>query len=120
VVELGILAGVRTAALFVVALLFACVPTAAQASVPYWSIRKLLHRIDGARIHVGTRTVRVDKDTALCAGVGRSIRRNGFRMWRRFICTYTTFTRGGVGRDLEFRVRVLGVRRYAISEAHWI
>ena len=100
-------------------LLFAA-PTPADASVPYWSITKVLRRIDGARIHVGTRTVRVESDTTLCAGRGSSIRRDGVRRWRRFICTYTTFTKSGVDRDLDFRVRVLGMRRYAIYDAHWV
>jgi hypothetical protein len=100
-------------------LLFAA-PTLADASVPYWSITKVLRRIDGARIHVGTRTVRVESDTTLCAGRGSSIRRDGVRRWRRFICTYTTFTKSGVDRDLDFRMRVLGMRRYAIYDAHWV
>jgi hypothetical protein len=41
-------------------------------------------------------------------------------MWRRFLCTYTTFTKAGVDRDLEFSVRVLSRTRYAVADAHWI
>jgi hypothetical protein len=92
----------------------------AQAAVSYWSVPKVMRAIDGARLHVGTRTVRIDKDTALCAGLGRSIKRDGIRRWRRFACTYTTFTRSGADRDIDFRVRVLGPRRYAIYDAHWV
>jgi hypothetical protein len=103
-----------------VALLLFAAPTAAQASVPYWPMTKLMRKLDGARVHVGTRTLRVDKDTTLCAGRGPSIKRDGVRRWRRFICTYTTFTKQGVDRDLDFRVRVLGTRRYAIYDAHWV
>jgi hypothetical protein len=108
----------RTAA--IVLTVFAAASSSAQAAVPYWSVTKVLHRIDRARVHVGARTVRIDKDTALCAGRGSSIVVKGVRRWRRFLCTYTTFTRSGIDRDLEFRVRVLGKLRYRISDAHWV
>jgi hypothetical protein len=110
----------RVAAIFAAALVFAAAPTAAEASVPYWSLAKVLRRIDGARIHVGSRTVRIVSASTLCAGRGPSIRRHGVRRWRRFICTYTTFTKSGIDRDLDFRVRVLGVKRYTIYDAHWV
>ena len=112
----------RVAAALIVALVFvfAVAPTAAQASVPYWSLGKLLRRIDGARVHVGSRTIRIVRESTLCAGRGRSIRRHGVRRWRRFICTYTTFTKSGIDRDLDFKVRVLGVKRYRIYDAHWV
>ena len=103
-----------------VALFILAAPSTAQAAVPYWSVTKVLRRIDGARIHVGTRTVRVHWETALCSGVGPSIFRAGIRKWRRFACTYATFTKAGVDRDLEFRVRVLGRIRYSIYDAHWV
>jgi hypothetical protein len=110
-------AGVVLATVVVVVLAIASV---AAAAVPYWSVTKVLRRIDGARIHVGSLTVRIDRDTALCAGQGRSIRRDGIRRWRRFACTYTTFKNSGVDRDVDFRVRVLGRTRYAIYDAHWV
>jgi hypothetical protein len=103
--------------------LLALLPTAAfaaLASAPHWSVTKVMRRIDGASVHVGTRTVKIDSDTALCAGRGPSIVVKRIRRWRRFACTYTTFTKGGVDRDLDFRVRVLGTRRYRIYDAHWV
>jgi hypothetical protein len=105
---------------FLVAALLVAVPTASASSGQYWSITKVLRRIDGAKVRLGARTVRVDSETTLCAGRGASIRRNGIRMWRRFVCTYTTFTKSGVDRDLDFRVSVLSARRYAILDAHWV
>jgi hypothetical protein len=81
---------------------------------------KVLRRIDGAKARVGTRTLLIDSETTLCAGRGPSIRRNGVRVWRRFVCTYTTFTKSGVDRDLDFRVLVLSARRYVILDAHWV
>jgi hypothetical protein len=112
------LSPLRTAV--VVLAVLAAAPSSAQAAVPYWSVTKALHRIDRVRVHVGGRTVRIDKDTALCAGQGRSIVVKGIRRWRRFVCTYTTFTRSGVDRDLEFRVRVLGKLRFRIYDQHWV
>ena len=95
-------------------------PAAAQVSPTYWSIGKVLRRLDGARIHVGMRTVRVVSETTLCAGQGPSIRRRGVRMWRRFACTYTTFTKGGVDRDIDFLVQVRSAIRYVVTDAHWV
>lgn len=105
--------------LSIVLFLFAATAVAADAG-PYWTITKVLRRVDGARVHVGSRTVRIDSETTLCAGRGTSIRRNGVRLWRRFACTYTTFTKAGVDRDLDFRVIVRSPRRYIIKDAHWV
>ncbi len=93
---------------------------AAEAALPYWSIGKVLRRVDGAPIHIGARAVRVESDSTLCSGYGTSIRRGRIRMWRHFNCTYTTFTRAGVDRDLDFRLHVRGVTRFTISDAHWV
>jgi hypothetical protein len=95
-------------------------PAAAQASSAYWSIGKVLRRLDGDKIHVGTRSVRLDSETTLCAGIGPSVRRRGVRMWRRFACTYTTFTNGGVDRDIDFGVQVRSATRYVVTDAHWV
>lgn len=108
------------AGVVLVALLIAVAPAAAATPARYWSTTKALHRIDGATIPVGTRAVRVHSATTLCAGEGTSIRRHGIRLWRRFACTYTTFTKAGVDRDLDFRIRTLGATRYAVSDAHWV
>jgi hypothetical protein len=112
-------AGVVLIALVLVAAA-ASTADAARTSVPFWSTDKVLRKLDGDRVRVGSRRVRIDSDTTLCSGRGTSIRRNGIRMWRRFLCTYTTFTKAGVDRDLEFRVRVLGRIRYAVWDAHWV
>jgi hypothetical protein len=109
----------RTAAVLI-AVGFLSATAAGQTSASYWSVTKVMRRIDGARVLVGTRTVKIDSDTALCAGRGPSIVVKRIRRWRRFACTYTTFTKRGVDRDLDFRVRVLGTRRYRIYDAHWV
>jgi hypothetical protein len=109
----------RTAAVLM-ALGFLSATAAGQTPASYWSVAKVMRRIDGARVPVGTRTVKIDSDTALCAGRGPSIVVKRIRRWRRFACTYTTFTKRGVDRDLDFRVRVLGTRRYRIYDAHWV
>jgi hypothetical protein len=109
----------RFAALTAVAFVLA-VPAAGFAQGWYWPVAKVMRAIDGARVRVGGRVIRVDSETTLCSGMGRRIRRHGVRMWSRFECTYTTFTSNGADRDLEFEVRVSGRTRYAIRDAHWV
>ena len=80
-----------------------------------------MRAVDEARVRVGTTVVRVKVETTLCSGEGRMMRRRGLRTWKHFRCTFTTFTpSGAVGRDLEFRVHALEVRRIAITDARWI
>jgi hypothetical protein len=112
--------GVRTGVVLVVLSLFAAAPAAEAAAGRYWSTAKVLRKLDGARVVVKERTVRIRSATTLCAGRGASIRRRGVRLWSRFVCTYTTFTKGGVDRDLDFRVRVRSATRFTIWDAHWV
>ena len=93
---------------------------AATTDDTYWPVAKVMARIDNARIQVGPRRVRIVSASALCSGEGSSLRRRGVRVWRRFACTYTTFNKSGVDRDLEFRVRVRDARRFTIVGAHWV
>jgi hypothetical protein len=115
----GMRAGVVLVALALVAAA-ASTADAAQSAVPFWSMDKVLRKLDGDWVRVGSRRVKIHSETTLCSGRGASVRRNGVRMWRRFLCTYTTFTKAGVDRDLEFRVRVLSRTRYAVWDAHWV
>lgn len=108
-------AGVVLVVLLVVA------ASASAATLPrYWSTAKVLRRLDGDKVTVGSHVVRLRSATTLCAGQGTSVRRQGIRLWRRFVCTYTTFTKGGVDRDLDFRVRTINATRYAVWDAHWV
>ena len=117
----GILSRVRTGVVLAGVVLFAAVAAGTgAAATPYWSAGKVLRKLDGSAVHVGTRTIRVSSETTLCAGEGPSIRRHGVRMWRHFACTYTTFTRSGADRDIDFRVHVRGSWRFAITDAHWV
>jgi hypothetical protein len=95
-------------------------PAAGRALRFYWPMSKVMRAIDDVRVRVGTRVVRIHKETTLCSGLAPSIRRAGIRRWSRFACTYTTFTKQGVDRDVDFRVRILGLRRFAITDAHWV
>ena len=109
-------------------LLLACgVLVSALALVPaagahergvHWSLAKVMRAIDGARLRVEGRAVRVQASTALCSGEGRARRQRGVATWRHFRCRYTTG--GGFGRDVEFRVHPLGARRFATSDARWM
>lgn len=75
---------------------------------------------DEVPLRVGNERVRIEADTTLCSGQGTSRRRSGVRRWRHFVCTYTIITSRGIGRDLEFRVHVLGVRRFMITDTRWV
>ena len=75
----------------------------------FWSVAKVMRETDDVRLRVGTRFVRIDEATTLCSGQGTSRRRNGVRRWRHFL-----------GRDVEFRVHVIGLRRFVITDAHWV
>ena len=104
----------------IVSLLALAVPATAQVRGFYWSIPKVMRMIANTRISVNGRILRIQSESTLCSGEGRSIRRRGIRMWNRFECTYTTFTKRGVDRDLDFRLRPSGARRFVVYDAHWV
>jgi hypothetical protein len=110
----------RTGVVLVALCLLAAAPSTGATAERYWSSAKLLHKLDTARVVVGGRTVRIRSATTLCAGRGTSIRRRGIRLWSRFVCTYTTFTKGGVDRDLDFRVRIRSASRFTLWDVHWV
>lgn len=100
--------------------LTATAPAAAAPSARWrWSLPKVMRLIDNARIHVGSRTVRIDSETTLCSGIGRGVRSGGVRRWAAFRCTYSAFVAGGIY-DCGFRVEVRGRRKYAIADARWV
>jgi hypothetical protein len=78
-----------------------------------------MDQVDGARISLGRRVIRVDSTTMLCSGVGKKVVRAGVPRWNSFDCTFTTFEEG-IDHDVEFRLSLLGPKRYAISGARSI
>jgi hypothetical protein len=84
-----------------------------------WPVERLMRAIDGARLRVDGRSVPVDSATALCSGRGSPVVRSGVRRWRAFDCTYTTF-KGGIDRDVEFRVAVVGPNGYSVVSSDWV
>ena len=100
-------------------LLTMATPAAAHTGGAFWPVAKVMRAIDDARIRVGTKVVRVDSDTTLCSGEGRARLRKGVRTWTHFRCTFSTFTAGGPGRDIEFRLHALDARRFATTSARW-
>jgi hypothetical protein len=92
----------------------------AAPSASYWPVARVMRAIDDAPVTVGGRKVRIDSETTLCSGVGVSRREGGVRRWRRFRCTYTTFAKGVVDRDLDFGVRILDARRFRIMDPAWV
>jgi hypothetical protein len=95
-------------------------PAAAQVSARYWTVGKVMRMIDNVRISVHGRVVRIESESTLCSGEGASIRPRGIRRWHRFACTFTTFRKFRVDRDLEFRVRVTSSTRFVVFDAHWV
>ncbi|HEY6835120.1 MAG TPA: hypothetical protein VI142_01505 [Gaiellaceae bacterium] len=109
----------RVGVVLVLALLLAT-PAASAGGGSFWSVGKVLRRLDNAVVQVGRRKVRVDSATALCAGYGKSVRRERVRRWQHFNCTYTTFTRVLVDKDLDFRLHVRDRTRFTVSDARWV
>lgn len=95
-------------------------PVSKKATRWQWSVPKVMRSIHNLPIRVGTRRVRIESDTVLCSGNGTPLRRQQLATWSRFSCTFTTFTRRGVGRDVSFEVLVLGRQRFAIHGARWV
>ena len=93
---------------------------AAHVGGALWPAAKVLVVVDGMRLRVGAKVVRVDADTTLCSGEGRATLRRGVRTWRHFRCTFTTFTTSGIGRDVEFRVHPLTARGMLVTNARWV
>lgn len=111
---------VRLGVVLMVLSLVLAAPGWAHTRGGYWPVAKVMRALDGERIRVGSKRVRVDSLTSLCSGEGGAKRRGGVRMWTHFRCTFSTFTALGPGRDAEFRVHVLGPRRIGVSGARWI
>jgi hypothetical protein len=110
----------RLGVALIVASITLTAPAAAVDVRAYWPHARLMRAIDNAPIHIRDRVLRVDRETTLCAGLGASRRVRGIRRWRLFACTYTTFAKQGVDRDLDFRVRVVDAQRFTISDARWV
>jgi hypothetical protein len=84
-----------------------------------WPYAILIERISGKRVTLPDRRIRIDRDLVICNGEGRPTRRGGVRRWKHFTCTQTLFERDGAGRDVTFRVHVLGPIRFVITNARY-
>lgn len=96
----------------------AAVPAPAHSTRSSWSYAALMQRLDGTTVRVAGRRFRVRSELVICNGEGRAARRAGVRRWKHFTCTQTLF-RSGLGRDMTWRVHVLGAKRFRISNARW-
>jgi hypothetical protein len=100
-------------------ILAASAATVAHPGPWHWPLQKVMQRIDGKRIQIDGRVVRIDSETTLCSGLGRAVRQRGIRAWKHFDCTYSVFVAGHGIYDCELRVHVLGLRKYRITNARW-
>jgi hypothetical protein len=82
-----------------------------------WTHARVLARIGGRDIRVEDRTVRLDRATITCGGIGPPAgRRGGEPVWRRFRCVQPTFPPDRVaGPDAIFIVEPTGRRTFAVS-----
>jgi len=79
-----------------------------------WTLERLFRRIDGRRIRIGRRTMRVDTATLACGGMLRDERR-GTPTFARVRCVQPMFASdGSPGPDLIFRVMPTGRRTLVI------
>jgi hypothetical protein len=102
------------------AMLVPAVESTAHPAAPMWSLADVMRRIDGARVSIGRWTHRVQSASTLCSGEGRGERWSGTRHWRHFLCTWTVFdSRGGVDRDVTFRVHSLTRTSFVITDARF-
>jgi len=84
---------------------------------PAWTQKAVLRRIDGRRLQVAGRTVRIDLETVTCGGVGRPVRSKGQPAWRRFECIQPTLPPGSVaGPDAIFTLTPTGPRSFLTSD----
>jgi hypothetical protein len=83
-----------------------------------WTHAAVLRRIDGRRIEVDGRTVRIDRATLACGGVGQpTTRRRGEPAWARFRCVQPTFPAGSVaGPDAIFVVTPTGAHTAVMTD----
>ena len=102
----------------VIALAGAAPPAPAHPTRWHWPYAKLIKRIDNARIPLPNGRARVAAQLVICNGEGRGVVRRGVRRWRHFTCTQTLF-RGGVDRDVTFRVHVRGETRFTITHGRY-
>lgn len=86
-----------------------------------WTLRGVLRRLDGRRIPVGERSVRLDRDTIACGGVSRAEpRAHAKPAWTRFRCVQPTFPPGSVaGPDAIFVVEPTGRRTFVVTGARF-
>ena len=84
---------------------------------PAWTHAALVRRLDGRRIEVEGRSVRIDAGTVTCGGLGRpKARIHDEPAWTRFRCLQPTFTAGGpAGPDAIFFVEPTGSNSFAVS-----
>jgi hypothetical protein len=85
-----------------------------------WTQETVLRRLDGRRIIVAGKALRLDGSTLVCGGVGRPARRRGSARWTRFRCLQPTFPPGAVaGPDAVFLVEPASGRRLVVRDARF-
>jgi hypothetical protein len=103
----------------VVAALATAPETRPHRTAAAWPYTALMERVSGTRVRLGDRRIRIARDLVICNGEGRPVVRAGVRRWKHFTCTQTLLDRDGVGRDITFRVHVMGRTRFVVTNVRF-
>ena len=92
-----------------------------KAATQPWTQAQALQRLAGRRIRVERRSVRLDRTTLTCGGIGSPVARiRGEAAWTRFRCVQPTFPRGAfAGPDAVFVVEPRGDRAFTVTRARF-
>jgi hypothetical protein len=83
-----------------------------------WSYARLMQEIDRAPLRVNGARYRIDRNLAVCNGLGRVIRADAGRRWQRFTCTQLVIRKGQMV-DVTFRVRVVDENTFRLTGARY-
>lgn len=92
---------------------------ASTAAGPPWTAAKAVRHARRSTLAVAGRRVKIDPTTVVCWGVGRSERRGGRRVWRRFNCIAPTFRGAHAGPDVLFELRPTSAATWSILKARF-
>jgi hypothetical protein len=82
-----------------------------------WSYARLM-QIDRTPLRVDGARYRIDRNLAVCNGLGRVIPKNGARRWQRFTCTQLVIRKSQMI-DVTFRVRVVDENTFRLTGARY-
>lgn len=84
----------------------------------WWTARHAERILDGKRVLVDGKRIRLDRATLVCGGAGRSRGKGRRRTWSHFRCIQPTFTpSGSAGPDALFLLHAVSRTSFLITDA---